>query len=225
MDRYSLEWASLHIDSLIDKMGSDYFPIKIKLERFITMTFDFIRENTQYLEANQEISDDLKTLLIRFKSGLVKDDESHSSNVWNVPEPADYCRLVSIVPIIHDSVTGHDMIKAKEVKIIKEGQTTAYNRDPFRLPTAEYPSVQRIANMFKIDVGEDTTIYHKALLAYVKNPTFATINDQQQRIVNLPNIAIEKICLNTADSLRITTGDVTSAPNVQYNSSFGKKGK
>lgn len=225
MDRYSLEWASLHIDSLIDKMGSDYFPIKIKLERFITMTYDFIRENTQYLEANQEISDDLKTLLIRFKSGLVKDDEIHSSNVWNVPEPADYCRLVSIVPMVYDDVTKHDMVKAKDVKIIKEGQANAYNRDPFREATAEYPSVQRIANMFKIDVGRDTTIYNKALLAYIKEPTFAKISNTQERIVNLPNIAIEKICLNTADSLRITTGDATSAPNVQYNSSFGKKGK
>lgn len=225
MTRYSLEWVDLHIDSMIDKMGSDYFPLLVKFERFKTMTYDFIRENTQYLEVSQEVSDDLKTLLVRTKSEIVKDADSFASNIWDLPEPADYCRLVSVLPLILDSVTGREMIKAKEVKIIKEGQNQAYKRDPFRIATAEYPNVLREANMFKIDVGADTTTYYKALLHYIKNPAFAVIANPDERIVNLSNIAIEKICLNTADSLRLTTGDATSTPNIQYNSSFGKKGK
>lgn len=225
MERYTLEWADRHIDSLIDKLGSDYFPIQLKLERFQTMTYDFIRENTEYLEANQEISDDIKPLLVRTKPTILKDVDFTTSNVWDLPEPADYCRLVSIVPVIHDTLTNHDMIKAKKVHIIREGQHDSYERDPFRSATAEYPTVTRIANMFKIDVGTDTSVYHKGYISYIKNPTFATIAQLTTRIVNLSNIAIEKICLKTADSLRVTTGDVTAATNFQFNAGFGKKGK
>lgn len=225
MTRYSLEWADRHIDSLIDKMGSDYFPIAVKHERFQTMTYDFIRENTEYLEVNQEISDDIRPILVQLKSDVVRDDTGIAKNVWNVPEPADYCRLVGLLPIIIDPITGNEMIKAKEVKIIKEGQRVSYARDPFRTATAEYPNVYRIANMFKIDVGSDSIQYDKALISYIKNPTFAPLTRIQDRIVNLSNIAIEKICLNTADSLRVTTGDSTAPSNYQFNSGFGKKGK
>ena len=225
MERYSLEWVDKHIDSLIDKLGSDYFPLQIKLDRFETMTYDFIRENTSVLEADQEISDDIKTLMVKKSVVIVKETDFAQKNIWNLPEPADYCRLVSVVPVITDPVTGHDMIKAKKVHIVKEGQRMSYNRDPWRESSAEYPSVYRMENLFKIDVGSDKTTYHKGLITYIKNPVFASINDLDKRIVNLSNIAIEKICLKTADSLRVTTGDATAATNFQFNTGFGKKGK
>ena len=86
-------------------------------------------------------------------------------------------------------------------------------------------SITQLENLFKIDVGSDKTTYHKGLITYVKNPVFASINELDKRIVNLSNIAIEKICLKTADSLRVTTGDATAATNFQFNTGFGKKGK
>ena len=223
MVRYSLEWFDKHIDSMIDKLGSDYFPLQIKLERFETMVYDFIRETTDYFEATQELSDDLKTLLVEGIFDVEKESLSFGNNIWNLPEPADYLRLVSVIPVIHDSVTGKDMVKAKKVNILKKGQGIAYERDPFRSASAEYPNVYRMTNFFKIDVGTDQTIYNKAYISYVKKPTIANMGELTKRIVNLNDIAIEKICLKTADSLRITTGDVNAAPNYQFNSSFGKK--
>lgn len=223
MTRYSLEWMDRHIDSLIDKLGSDYFPLPIKYERFQTCTYDFIRENTEYIETTQEISDDIKMLLVERKDPITKEPDGLKKNVWILPEPADYCRLVSVVPLI--TVDGADMMKAKKVNIVREGQMLSYERDPFRAASAEYPNVYRLSNFFKIDVGNDQSTYHKAIFAYVKNPTFAKITESEKRIVNLSNIAIEKICLKTADSLRVTTGDATAATNFQFNSGFGKKGK
>lgn len=223
MTRYSLEWFDKHIDSMIDKLGSDYFPLAIKLERFETMAYDFIRETTDYFEATQELSDDLKPLLVKSEFSIVKDSKSLVNNVWDVPEPADYLRLVSIIPVIKDSVTGNNMTKAKKVSILKAGQEMSYERDPFRNATAEYPNVYRIGNFFKIDVGTDMSNYTGAYITYIKKPVIAKVSELQKRVINLNDIAIEKICLKTADSLRITTGDVNAAPNYQFNSSFGKR--
>lgn len=220
MDRYSLDWCDRYLDELLDKMGSDLFPLPIKLNRFQTICLDFVREHTEYLEVTQEISDDLKPLLVRSKYDLVQD--TNQRNLWTLPEPADYLRLVSLVPLYLDVVDGYEKQKAKKVSILKEGQREEYKRDPYRTPTDEYPHVFRYSNLFKIDVGSPSTAYTKALLTYVKKPLFAKEDELEKRIVNLPDISIEQILLKTADSLRVTTGDTNSGNTYQFNQTFGK---
>jgi hypothetical protein len=223
MDRYTLDWCDRYLDELLDKMGSDLFPLPIKLNRFITITLDFIRETTKSLEVTQEVSDDIKPLLIRSNYTIIQDPINQ--NLWTCPEPADYIRLVSLVPLFLDSVDNHLKQKAKKVKILKEGQREAYKRDPFNNATNEYPQVFRYANLFKIDVGDATINYSKALLSYIKKPNFADENDLTVRIVNLPDITIEQLLLKTADALRFSTGDSDAVANYQFGQSFGKKGK
>lgn len=223
MERYSLEWMNKHIDSLTDKLGSDYFTAPVKYDRFITVTMDFLRESTEYIELNQEISDDIKPLLVRTEKELSKNELSVLKNIWNLPEPADYFRLISAVPVTKKN--DEDLILAKQVTILKEGQANAYERDPFRCSSAEYPNVYRIGDKFLIDVGSDKNVYHKALISYVRKPIFAKDCEKKERIVDLSDLTIEKLCLMTADSLRVSTGDVTAATNFQFNSGFGKKNK
>ena len=223
MTRYSLEWCDQYLDGLMDKMGSDYFSLATKLDRFITITYDFIHKQTKDLEINQEASDQIKNILVRRKLTITKDTMFPSKNIWNAPEPADYFRLVGLLPVIHQGE--NDMIKAKKPATLQEGQGISYDRDPFRNATAEYPNIYRLENFFKIDVGSDNTIYNSCIISYVKEPLFADENHLTNRIVNLSNVAIEKILLKTADSLRVTTGDVTAASTYQMTQSFGKKNK
>lgn len=223
MNRYTLDWCDRYLDELLDKMGSDLFPLPIKMNRFITIALDFVRETTEYIESSQEISDDIKTLIVRSKYSVIQD--TSESNLWNLPEPTDYMRLISLVPLFLDPVDGFEKQKSKKVSIVKEGQRESYKRDPFRTPTHEYPQVFRHGNLFKIDVGDSSVNYIKAILSYVKKPSFAEIDELDKRIVNLPDISIEKILLKTADALRFTSGDATAATNYQFTQTFGKRNR
>ena len=92
MTRYSLEWCDQYLDGLMDKMGSDYFSLATKLDRFITITYDFIHKQTKDLEINQEASDQIKNILVRRKLTITKDTMFPSKNIWNAPEPAECFR-------------------------------------------------------------------------------------------------------------------------------------
>ena len=56
---YTVSYCDRFMDELLDKMGSDYFPLPIKLSRFESITLNFIRESSTFLEATQELSDDI----------------------------------------------------------------------------------------------------------------------------------------------------------------------
>lgn len=218
MDRYSLEWFDEYCDELLDKMGSDLFPLPIKYNRFKTHTLEFINDAAMYMEATQKISDDIKDIIMKRKFPLIKDAVE---NVWETAEPSDYYRLISIVPLTLDS-QGTEMKVCKKPVTMKEGQRLAVERDPFRSATDEYPNIYRLSKLFQIDVGDKSTIqYHNCLVTYLKKPTFALLNDLDKRIVNLHDSAIEEIVLKTADSLRFSTGDATAPINYQFNSTYG----
>ena len=50
---YTVSYCDRFMDELLDKMGSDYFPLPIKLSRFESITLNFIRESSTFLEATQ----------------------------------------------------------------------------------------------------------------------------------------------------------------------------
>ncbi len=207
------------MDELLDKLGSDYFPIDVKFGRFVTCTLDFIRENSIYLEATQEISDDLKTLLVRNRTMVMT--EGPESGVYEVAQPIDYLRLIALEPYAY--IDGRDTKKFKKVDIVKEGNRMAYDRDPHRKPTPFYPHVYRAGNMFEINVGVDISIYERAKMTYIKKPTFGNINDGNAILLNMTDIAVEKIMLKTAEALRFTTADETAASIYQFDQTFGKR--
>lgn len=225
MNRYTLAWCDQYLDELLDKVGSDYFPLPIKLDRFITATYDFLRDRTKSLEITQEVSDDLKPLLKTRKLSILKSEMSiYSKNTWNCPEPIDYYRLIGLVPVYVD-VDLKEKIKSKKTQIIQAGQRESYARDPYREPTAEYPNIIREANLFSIDVGEDSTTYTSAIITYVKKPLFAKEDEETKRIVDLNDSAIDQILLKTSDYLRFGVSDENAANNYQFNSQFGEYNK
>lgn len=217
---YTIEECDKYLDELTDKLGSDYFPLPVKFGRFITATYDFIREHSKYLETTQEISDDIKPLLIKRKHVMVA---STSPGIYEIAEPADYLRLISVEP--YARINNVDVKKFKKVYIIKEGQKVAYERDPFREPTPFYPTILRNSNIFEVNVGNDTDTYLNALVTFLKKPTFGNINVDTDRIVNLPDIAIEQIMMKTAEALRFTSGDETASSIYQFDQTFGKRNK
>ena len=147
----------------------------------------------------------------------------HSENIWNVAEPIDYYRLIGLVPLY---INGESEIsKSKKISIVRNGQIESYTRDPFREPNAEYPLVIRNANLFSIYVGNDSTLYTSAYITYVKKPTFAKIDNESNRIVDLSDSAIEQILLKTSNYLRFGVSDEDAANNYQFNSQFGEYNK
>lgn len=220
MPDYSIEYCDKYLDELIDKMGSDYFPLPIKFGRFISAVYDFIRENSKYLEVTQEISDDIKPLLIKRNHVMVA---GTTPGIYEIAEPADYLRLISIEP--YARVNNADVKKFKKVYIVKEGQRMAYERSPHRKPTPFYPHIYRNSNIFEVNVGVDTDVYQNAKITFLKKPTFGNISVDTDRIVNLPDMAIEQILLRTANSLRFTTADETASSVYQFDQTFGKRNK
>ena len=217
---YTILECDRYLDELLDKMGSDYFPLPVKFGRFISATYDFIRENSKFLETTQEISDDIKPLLIKRNHVMVA---STTPGIYEIAEPSDYLRLISVEP--YARISGNDVKKFKKVYIIKEGQRTAYERDPLREPTPFYPHVYRNANIFEVNVGNDTDIYANAKVTFLKKPTFGNISNDDDLIVNLPAIAIEQILLKTAQALRFTTADENASSVYTFDQTFGKRNK
>jgi hypothetical protein len=216
---YTIDYFEKHIDSLTDKLGSDLFPLVMKMERFQMCTFDFLRETTKWLEATQEISDDIKPLI----KHAVLPTISEGAGVFIAAEPNDYYRLISIVPLVNVG-SGNRIQKAKKVYIVKEGQRQAYERDPHRKPSGLYPHVYRYAKVFEIKVeSNNVDVIDQAKIVYVKTPTFGNIFNPSDIIVDLPISAVEQICLKTADSLRFTAGDEAAGPNYQFNNTYGKR--
>lgn len=214
MDRYSLEWFDEYADELLDKMGSDLFPLPIKFNRFKTFALEFINDAAMYMEATQKISDDIKDLIVKQKFPVTKDT---LENCWETAEPTDYYRLISLVPILET-----EMIVCKKPSILKEGQRLSVNRDPFKSATDEYPNIYRLSKLFQIDVGpESNLVYSKCLFTYIKKPIFGLLSSQTDRIVNLHDSAIEEIILKTVDSLRFSSADASAVPNAQFNQTYG----
>lgn len=220
---YTIDECDLYMDEKLDKMGSDYFPLPIKLLQFQKATYDLIRESTKFIEANQEISDDIVELLVEgFQRDMTQD--VLNLNIWYSQRPDDYIRLITAEPYFLQNSKLEK--KFKIVKIVKSGQYRSFKRDPNREPTPEYPLVLRTENKVMFDFGvDDGTVYSKALFSYIKKPTFAEADDSNDRIVNLSDIAIEKILDRTCNALRVIVGDPSATSNYQFDQTFGKRNK
>lgn len=216
---YTVEYVDKEIDSLTDKLGSDYFPLVVKWGRFVSMTYDFILSNVSWIEANQEISDNIKPLVVQnFElAALVQNGKII------VPEPINYFRLISLYPL--EKINNNHVKTCALCNIKKVGQEQIIDRDPFEKPTKKYPSIYRSSNFFTIDIGNEIGEYEKAIISYVKKPTFGNINNLNSIMVNLPEGSVEQIILKTANSLRLNTSEETSKDIYMFNQTFGKKSK
>lgn len=212
----TLENIDKYLDDLMDKNGSDYNSLPVKLDRFIACTYNLLESTEIYLDGTQSLSDDIRPLIIE------RSDISINKTIegkWEIPVPLDYLRLITTYPLINGKRF------AREVKILKNGQED-YELNPFRKSDHEYINVFRVGDFFKLYTGEgDSNIYNNAYIKYIKHPVFATEFELEKRIVNLSTELIIKICDVVSDSFRYTTGDVSAQVVESFNNKYGKRNR
>lgn len=237
---YTIEYVDNYLDNELDKLGSDYFPLPIKLYQFRKATYDFIRENTGFSEATQEISDDIKSL-VRFQNRVLTQEYYPRENIFRCPYPLDYHRLITLMPLyeVEAPFSGSgitldnedpnergtfDNTKFKRLTIAKLGQLEVHLRNPHNEPTEEYPLVLRKDDYMEIHFQKGvSTNYTRARILYYKEPTFGDEENLQDIIVDLPKLSVEKIIDRTANSLRFIAGDVHAESNYRFDQTFGKR--
>lgn len=215
-----------YVDELLDKMGSDYFPLPVKLNRFKSLALGFIRENTKFIQLTQEISEDLQPLFVR---RYVNVAPTGDDSIKQISIPDDLFRLSSLKifhstnPIFTDDGTienpEQNNTRIKKLNFIKDGQENAYQRDPYKMATPHYPNLLQYSGKYRIDFGTEPDMnYNKAVITYIKHPTFGRGLDDQ--IINLHDVLVERIALKTADSLRMGVGDESAPLNFEFNKRF-----
>lgn len=181
-----------------DKKGSDFFQLPHVINVFQTQTYDFIDERIPFLGSNQRLVQDLQGIMEKKKSPVLEDPE----NVYmtNVALPEELYHLVAVQPIFKGNVVSRDP------KLIRHGRDIPMQRDPHNKPTVEYPLITQYSNYANINSGyEERPI--SCYLVYIKKPTFAKVDQSNNRVVNLPNGPIEAIITKVIKELVSSKGD------------------
>lgn len=214
---YTVEYCDKFMDELLDKMGSDFFPRPIKLRRFESVTLQFIRETTAFLEATQEISDDIVDLVVSLDRSLVN-GKTHSfmgKPFYKIVYPSDYIRLLNVFPIAKKGFETDF-----EVKLYKLSNLATNLLNPFR--KAEEGRV----NIYRIDGSAiiDTNIpLQSASFMYVKKPTFGV--NSKDIMVNMGDLMVDRLMQKTCVSLKATSSDSDTVFMDEYVERQGQKTK
>lgn len=202
---FSLNEIHLLILEKADKIGSDYFPLDVVRNRFISETYKYLNEVVKAIEITQQISDKIKPLVVP-KTMNVISDPALSGVI--APLPNDYFHLLRINPIFREGVT------SRKSTVIRHGSSNVTNLDPYNKPTMEYPVITQYANVVNVNTGgQESPI--KVLFIYIKKPIFAELNAAQERIVNLPDDVILDIVDLTVIELFQTSIDIRSSNQQQ----------
>lgn len=195
---YTLSEVHEKLNQLSDKMGSDYFVLPVLLNIFETATYDFVGERLKHIEKTQEITDDIRNL-ISTPTLIDIIEDPNLSNRYIAALPTDYLRQVAY-DVLYDNNE-----RCRRADLMKHGEYIAALNNPNKQPTKKYPAILQFNSLFQIDAG--SAIPLKLNLTYAKKPNFATTGQNNTRIVNLPNDAIEKILKVTVTNLFRKTGD------------------
>lgn len=195
---YTLENVRLKIQQFSDKLGSDYFPLPVILNRFETDAFDFIKENIKHFEQTQQITENLRPLVVKTELNCI--DDPNEIGQFIAPLPINYYQVLSY------DIKYTDNTWCRRADIKSHSSYIANKNNPYKKPTKEYPVISQLENLFQIDCGQQA-IPMVMKTVYCKKPTFATVGNTAQRIVNLNDDAIEEIILKTVIGLFQKTGD------------------
>lgn len=205
---YTVQYCDQFMDELLDKMGSDYFPRPIKLRRFQSIALQFIRESTSFLEATQEISDDISSLIVSPPKYLLggKTHKYMGKFFYKIDLPEDYLRLLNVVPYYEEKgspIIGGDF----EVKIYRIGTYLINERNPFRKANESRINVYRMDDAILLDTTYNSfPPLHYADLTYVRKPVFGNLPEEMMVDV-LNDIVVDKLMHKTCVSLRATSSD------------------
>lgn len=209
---YSLSEVHEKLKQLSDKMGSDYFPLPVFLNFFETATYDFVGERLKIVEKTQEVTDDIRTLIVLVDIPVIEDP--NRSGKYIAALPSDYLRQVAYDVIYANSIR----CRRADIKRFSEYQVALSN--PNQKPTQNYPIILQHASSFEIDAGGVVPLFFG--LTYCKKPSFATTGQPGKRIVNIPDDAIEEILKITVTNLFNKTADQRTPQSYQLQEAYRK---
>jgi len=183
---------------LIDKKGSDFVQLPEFLRVFQTNTYDFIGERIPIIEKTQQITNDLRPLMKTTVRPTIDDPDDSSAKIATIHNEVHY--LFRANPKYEDKTTGRRPV------LLRHGNFDAYMSDPHNKPTPEYPLILQYMDYVKILSGPDKKAVG-CYVTYLKEPTFATLNNPSIDAVDLSKVAQEDILYKTVISLLGTRGD------------------
>jgi hypothetical protein len=211
---YTLSETHEKMRQMSDKMGSDYFPLPVILNRIETATLDFIGERLIEVEKTQTVTDDIRNLIKPVDLFTIQDPNFPNETRYIAGLPKDYLRLVAY------DVLYADGSRCRRADLIRKGEEVNALNNPNKQPTRMYPLITQEASQFHINCG--TSAPAKLRLTYCKKPTYATTGQPGVRIVNLPDDAIEKILLKTVKLLFHKTDDTRQQGAYQLEETYRK---
>lgn len=213
---YTVSQAYMRILEEADKLGSDYFSLPQVLSVFKKEVLDFVGARAAEAELNQQVTDDIKPLVIPVSIPLIPNPDNALEKMAVLPN--DYLARLSI------NVLYNDGLKARKPTIERFGESNTNSISPFKKADRMYPRIQQFANYFNIITGLSSTSTiqpFKLVLIYVKYPTFG--KNSNDVVVDLNDSVCEYLFVQTAANLGINTGGTNSPTKFQANQLFRKK--
>ncbi len=195
---YTLEEVYDYILELTDKKGSDLFQLPYVLSVFQSSTLDFIGEKIPSIEKQQQVTQDLQSLMLTSKESVINDLNDPHAVTTAIPSDLHY--LARVNPIFKGNVT------SKRPRLVRHGNLDAMKSDPHNSPSTEYPIITQFTDTIKIESGYVEKPI-SVLITYLKKPLYAKLTEPNQRIVNLPDVVIDAIILKTESRLLGSKGD------------------
>lgn len=199
-----------------DKLGSDYFSLPQVLSAFKKETFDFVGSKTKEAERTQEVTDDIRTLVVATKVSLISNPDEPLEFLAALP--SNYFAKLSL------NVLYTDGLKARKPNIERFGESNTNAISPLKKADRMYPTIQQFGSYFNVipNLPSSSTIQaDKLILIYIKKPTFGKL--QNDVIVDLPDEICEYLFATTANTLLMNIGDERAPMDFQNNQSYRKK--
>ena len=213
---YTVSEAYNRVLEEADKLGSDYFNKQQVLSVFKKETLDFVESKAKEAEINQEVTDDIRSLVISIGIPIIPNPDNALEKIAALPD--NYLRRLSVNVLYNDS------IRSRKPTIERFGESNTNAISPFKKADRMYPRIQQFSNYFNIITGlssSSTVQPSKLLLIYFKKPTFG--KNDSDLVVNLPDTVCEYLFVQTAASLGINSGGTNAALKYQSNQLFRKK--
>jgi hypothetical protein len=213
---YTVTEAYNRILEEADKLGSDYFSLPQVLKAFKKETLSFVGAKAKEIELNQEVTDDMKSLLVPVLIPFINNPDNAMEKMAVVPN--NYHTKVSL-NVLYD-----DGLKARIPTIERHGEHNTNSVSPYRKPERSYPLIRQFSNYFNVSTGiplNATIQPSKLILIYIKQPTFG--QNPNDVVVDLPDSVCEYLFAETANHMRLNTGEPQAAQDFQFNQTYRNK--
>lgn len=213
---YTVNEAYTRVLEEADKLGSDYFSLPQVLTAFKKETLDFVGARAKEAEINQEVTDDLRPLVVPVSIPFIPNPDNALEKMATLPN--NYHTKLSI------NVLYTDGLKSRIPTIERMGEHNTNSISPYKKPERAYPLIQQFSNYFNVitNIPSNAIIQpSKLLLIYIKQPTFGKLPDAI--IVDLSDTVCEYLFAATANHLRLNAGEGSAGQDFQINELYRKK--